>query len=94
MAAGFSSRTLVAYLCPHVFTETRPVLLVAREAGDWQFLCGHDDHGDDDCHVVGVGHLIDRDRSLDELADLPEGFEAARESVGSPWIRMAYSYHG
>jgi len=77
---------LAAFVCPHVFEDTRPILYVCRENGDWQFLCGADDH-DGQCHVVGVGHLQDRDHRVSEVADLPEDWEAERDSTDSPWVR-------
>jgi len=27
-----------AFICPHVFEDTRPILYVCREDGDWQFI--------------------------------------------------------
>jgi len=60
---------------------------VAHEDGDWSFQCGATDHGSKDYHVVGVGHLIDRDPSLNQCANLPDGFEAERGAVGEEWIR-------
>jgi len=77
---------LAAYICPHVLEDTRPIMYVCRADGDWQFLCGGDDHYDK-CHLVGVGHLQDRDPSICELADLPEDWEAEREFIDSPWVR-------
>jgi hypothetical protein len=77
-----------AYICSHVFHASRPVLLVVREDGDWSLLCGdtHDFEG----HlpkVVGIGHLLDRDPSINEVLDLPDGHEAERAAVGAPWQR-------
>ena len=84
---AFAPANLKAYVCSHVFATSRPVLLVANEDGDWMFLCGCDDHASTDCLVVGVGHLIARDPSLNECADLAAGFEAERQSVEHPWVR-------
>ncbi len=83
----FAPHNLTSYVCSHVFEGTRPILLVVREDGDWMFMCGDTDHGPDDCHVVGVGHLIDRDPTLEECADIPNGYEAERSAVGEPWLR-------
>jgi len=74
-------------ICSHVFDKARPILLVVHEGGDWQFMCGAAGHAPSDGHVVGVGHLIDRDPSLNECADLPNSFEAERSAVGAPWRR-------
>lgn len=77
---------LGVFVCPHVFKNTRPVLLVVHEDGDWQCLCGQDDHGDDG-HLVGMGHLVERDLSIDELFDLPNDWEAERTSLDDNWFR-------
>jgi hypothetical protein len=84
----FSPPNLAVYICRHVFEKTRPILLIVHEGNDWQFMCGGSDHrGTDDGNVVGVGHLIERDPTINECADLPNGFEAERESIGKRWIR-------
>jgi hypothetical protein len=78
---------VAAYVCSHVFERTRPVLLVARDGGDWQFLCGGE-HGPDDLpRVVGMNHLMDDDPTLPQLLDLPADWEAERRSSSDPWIR-------
>jgi len=75
-------------VCAHVFDASRPVLLVSHEGGDWQFLCGGEDHGSwETARVVGITHLLDRDTSLHELFDLPVGWDAERAKIGDPWVR-------
>jgi len=76
---------IAAFVCSHVFEGTRPVLYVTREGGDWQFLCG-DVHRDGP-RLVGIGHLIERDTSLEQLLDLPSDWQAERQSVASEWQR-------
>lgn len=76
-----------AFVCEHVFGATRPVLYVCRSGGDWQFLCGGDHGPEETPRLVGVGHLIERDPSLETILDLPRGWEAERESALSPWSR-------
>jgi hypothetical protein len=86
----FSSRNMVSFVCDHVSKNERPILLVAHEDGDWQFLCGVGDddfESPDSLHVVGVGHLIDRDPSINLCADLPNGYEAERSEINEPWVR-------
>jgi hypothetical protein len=85
--ATFATRSLKCYVCCHVFQDTRPILLVAREQGDWMFLCGRADHASGGYRVVGVGHLTDRDSTLHQCADLPDDHEAERSAVGASWIR-------
>jgi hypothetical protein len=81
-----------AYICSHVFENTHPILLVSRDGGDWQCLCG----GEHDIHeipyVVGLNHLIERDPTLAELMDLPINWEAERGRVGEKWLRTRISH--
>ncbi|OCY53658.1 hypothetical protein [Acinetobacter pittii] len=77
-------RDFGVYCCPHIFHKEKPVLLVVRdEDGDWQFLCGND--ADDECHYVGVGHLLDRDNSLEVLVDLEKNTGAERDDANQVW---------
>ena len=84
---AFGSDHLGVYVCQHIFENTRSILLVSHADGDWQFLCGGDDHSGDVPQVVGVKHLLDRDSTLAEVADLPEDFDAERRFVGGGWMR-------
>lgn len=76
-----------AYVCLHVFENTHPIKLVARDEDGWCFLCG-DMHPDtaESYRVVGAGHLFDRDKSLKEIENLEKNWEAEREEVGGRWI--------
>ena len=77
-----------AYVCIHVFDNSRPVLLVTRPEGDWCLLCGKDHEEDASAYrVVGIGHVLDADSSIEETLDLPPDWDAERLTVGSPWIR-------
>jgi hypothetical protein len=84
------SRNTAAITTRQVLEEGAPILRVTHEADDgcWQFLCGTTDETSDG-RVVGLGWLCDRDASLLELADLPEGWHAWRERPGAPWRREA-----
>ena len=81
-----------AYVCLHIFDASRPVLLVSRPDGDWCFLCGagHEDTPAN-YRVVGKGHILDRDPSLSDLADLAPNFEAERTSPSGAWARRPIS---
>jgi hypothetical protein len=77
-----------AFVCPHVFADTRPVLLVSKSDGDWQFLCGKDDFNNgDECHVVCLDHVLNRDPTLVKILDFPDDWEAERKRVGGAWKR-------
>jgi hypothetical protein len=77
-----------SYVCIHVFNQSRPVLLVSREDGDWCFLCG-DVHPDSAEHyrVVGMGHVVEQDPSLESVMDLLPNEEVERIAVGEGWVR-------
>ncbi len=79
-----------AFVCSHVFEQTRPVLLISHADGDWQFLCG-DLHDEAELPVtVGLNHLLEVDATLEpEVRDLAVDREAERSSVGAPWERRA-----
>ena len=51
-----------------------PILLVSHDTdGDWHFLCGTTNQVDD-AAVVSLGGILQRDPTLVDLADLPEGW--------------------
>ena len=88
------SQETPAYICSHVFKGTRPILLVSRVGGEWQFLCGAGHDEEETPNVVGLNHLFNRDPSLRELTELPSDWEAERMAVGSPWVRKQVEQDG
>lgn len=88
MQKSFLDPHLGVFCCGHVFRRERLVRLVMRLDGDWQFLCGGDDHqAPERPHHVHVGALVAHDPSLSEVSDLPAEWEAERTELGSPWVR-------
>jgi hypothetical protein len=83
------NREVAAFVCSHIFYDTHPVLLVARENGDWMFLCGQVHGEQEEYHVVGVEHLLMRDPTMRALLDLTENSEAERPSRRGAWTRRA-----
>lgn len=82
---------LKSYFCIEVFQRERPILYVTRPDGDWCFLCGGEHPNDASAYrVVGIGHAIDMDPSLAEIADLQPNEEAEREYVGGVWRRATF----
>lgn len=85
---GFKEPRLGVFCCGHVFRREREVKLVAHDdKADWQFMCGATGHSRTDGHFVIIEVLLRFDPSLDQLADLPRGWEAERDDSRSPWIR-------
>ena len=67
----------------------RPILFVSHDDdGDWQFLTGERVR-EKDATVVSLGEIVELDRTLLELADLPSGWIATRPSANSSWKRKA-----
>ena len=86
-----TKRELAAYVCEHVFDGSRPVLLVAHEGGDWQFLCGGS-HGPKEIpRIVGVNHVLEADPSIRDVLNLPIDWEAERTSITGDWRRKKLS---
>jgi hypothetical protein len=71
-----------------VLREGQPILLVSHDADDggWQFLTGGDFEVADGM-VVSLRSMLTHDPTLEELADLPLGWQAWRERVGAEWHR-------
>lgn len=81
-----------AYVCSHVHVRSAPVMLVSRPDGDWCFLCGqmHEESGSE-YRVVGIGHLLEQDKSLVSVMDLLPDWEAERTEMDGEWIRTRVS---
>lgn len=66
-----------------------PILLVAHDASDggWQFLTGNEFEMSQ-AAIVALDEIVHIDPSVQDLANLPEGWEAKRESKDLPWLRV------
>ena len=76
------------FLSETVSSGAEPVTYVSHDIEDsaWQFLGDSMDAGGGPV-ISCFHHPIDKDPSLTELADLPEGWYAVREKPGAPWER-------
>jgi hypothetical protein len=65
-----------------------PILHVTHDSDDhgWQFLTLADAK-EEDALIVCFSHVVERDPTLLQLADLPPGWHAWRKSAESEWIR-------
>jgi hypothetical protein len=80
-------RNLGVITTTKVLKENHPILLAAHEVdGDWQFLCGTTTE-EQDLHLVCLNEIVQRDPSVNLLADLPEGWCAWRDTVRDEWQR-------
>jgi len=74
-----------------VIRDGQPILLVSHDAddGSWQFLTGGA-FSTEDGMIVALHEIVEHDPSVSELADLPLGWVAKRDAVGSPWTRSRH----
>jgi hypothetical protein len=65
------------------------IALVSHDADDgaWQFFGLEGAPPIDQAMVVGLDELFEKDSSIAEVADLPLGWRAWRESPDAPWHR-------
>lgn len=80
------SENKAIFTCNHVL-ESEPVLYVTHDTdGDWQFLCGNDNHTEENAKVISLKQIVELDSTLNDLYEIPKGFGAERDSVGANWI--------
>jgi hypothetical protein len=80
-------RNLAVFVARSVVEIGRPILRVFHEAdGDWQFLPGGRVQPNE-AMVVALEEVVRIDPAVVEVADLPEGWVATRESPEASWRR-------
>jgi hypothetical protein len=86
--ARFSEPPNLAVITTKRVLEGAPIVLVAHDEDDggWQFLCGTTNDPADG-RVVSLAGIVSGDPSVEELADLPVGWQASRAKLGDPWVR-------
>lgn len=86
----FADPPNVATITVRQVLEGSPILYVSHDAddGSWQFLTG-DEPQEKDGRVVALGTVVDLDPTVTELADLPLGSYAWRDTLGAPWQRSS-----
>ena len=69
-----------------------PVLFVSHDICDagWQFLSG-EPVNEEDASVVALREVVDLDPTILELADLPVGWVASRNSANAAWERISHT---
>ena len=82
---------IFAFVCVHAARQEEPILYVSREGsvGDqdsgWCFGCGRSAHCDQDWLMVLVDRYFEADPSLNELLDMPTGWQAERFRPEDEW---------
>lgn len=80
---------VAAVTCQSVL-DGAPILLVVHYSDDdsWAFLDGGPIDAEDS-RVVGMGTIVRLHPSIVEIATLPPGWVARRDSAAAPWMRAA-----
>ncbi len=83
-----SPKNEATYTVGQIVNGEKPILLVHHdhEDGSWQFLTGGP-FDMSDAKIVGLGEIAKLDPSVLELADLPAGWSASRQTLKDSWCR-------
>lgn len=71
-----------------VMLDKREIVFVSHdvEDGAWQFFTDDNfENVEDYAMIVGLKELIEMDETILNIADLPKGYYATRESVNDKW---------
>jgi hypothetical protein len=77
-----------AFVTREVMDREEPILLVYHDADDhgWQFI-GSSDGTVENGRIILLSEAVALDPSVFQLADLPVGWHAWRDSPEGPWVR-------
>ena len=83
-------KNVAVFTTKQVLRLRQPILHVSHDADDgtWQFHTGAAQVSAVDAMIVALHEIVEYDPTIRELADLPCGWFAERERIGSPWRRM------
>ncbi|GAO41408.1 hypothetical protein FPE01S_01_04200 [Flavihumibacter petaseus NBRC 106054] len=81
------SENTACITCDHVLTEKMPILYASHSADDgfWQFLCGQDNHSEENSKLISLRQATLIDPSINDLFEMPLGVGAVRESKSEIW---------
>lgn len=76
------------FICDHVLNKQRPILYASHdeEDGAWQFLCGQDDHKEENAKIISLKEATELDTTINDLYEMPLGVGAERKSKKDKWI--------
>jgi len=80
------SKNLAVFTTKSVVKNNKAILFVYhdKDDGDWQFH--HDvEPKEEDSMIIALSEIIEIDESINQLANLPLGWKAHRETKDSEW---------
>ena len=76
----------ICFSCKHIIEEKKPILYVSHDIeGDWQFLCGGNEHTEKDAKIISLKNATDLDQTVNDLFEMPKGVGAERETINEKW---------
>jgi hypothetical protein len=79
------------YTTRFVLDDDLPILVVSHDPdGEWEFLCGTTDNPKDGRQVM-LSEVVELDPRVAEVADLPVGWRAFRDTTDAPWLQQPFS---
>ena len=80
-------KNVAVFTTRQVLRLGQPILYVTHDDDDgaWQFHTGAGEASADDAMIVALREMAEHDPTILQLADLPCGWFAERDSTGSPW---------
>jgi hypothetical protein len=73
-------------VCDHVLSRQRPILYASHDIeGDWQFLCGKDDHTEENVKIISLKQVTDLDQTVNNLYEMPCNVGAERKNEKDKW---------
>jgi hypothetical protein len=74
------------FVCNHVFNHERDILYASHDVeGDWQFLCGQEDHTEENAKIISLKNAAEIDQSINDLYEMPKGIGAERKTKKEKW---------
>jgi hypothetical protein len=74
------------FVCDHVLSKERPILYASHDSeGDWQFLCGQDDHTEENAKIISLKQVTELDQTVNDLYEMPVNVGAERKNVKDKW---------
>lgn len=72
-----------------VLMDHKPILHVSHDEDDgvWQFHSGDQIEVAKDSLLVSLKSIVEYDTSINDLADLPLGWQADRKTINDLWVR-------
>ena len=77
---------IYVFTTKYVIKNGSPIVRVIHdEDGDWQFLGNEKNLQETDAMIVSLSEIIEFDKTLIDVINLPIGKQAFRDNVGNTW---------